>query len=58
MNLSHNVFIGIYHRHIVGGRCVVSGVLRVKINSLNTMLNTIFPLVRLFGPRNIFYVAG
>jgi len=34
MNLEHNVFSGIYYRHIVGGKCVNSGVLRVKINSL------------------------
>jgi len=57
MNLSHNVFIGIYHRHIVGGTCAVSGVLRVKINSLNPMLNPIFPLLT-FGAHNIFHVAG
>ena len=58
MNFSHNVFIAIYHRHIVGGRCVVSGVLRVKINSLNAMLNSILPFLTLFGAHNIFHVAG
>ena len=49
MNLAHNIFIGIYQRHIVGGRCVISGVLRVKINSLNAVLNTICLLLTLFG---------
>jgi hypothetical protein len=58
MNLAHNVFIRIHHRHIVGGRCVVSGVLGDKINSLNTVLNPIFPLRTLFGAHHIFHVAG
>jgi len=58
MNLAHNVFSGIYHRHIVGGKCANSGVLRVKINSLNAVLNPICPLRRLFGAHHIFHVAG
>ena len=58
MNLAHNVFSGIYHSHIVGGKCVNSGVLRVKINSSNAVLNPIYPLLRLFGAHHIFHVAG
>ena len=58
MNLAYNVFSGIYHRHIVGGKCVNSGILRVKINSLNAVLNPICPLRRLFGAHHIFHVAG
>jgi len=58
MNLAQNVFSGIYHRHIVGGKRVNSGILRVKINSLNTVLNPICPLWRLFGAHHIFHVAG
>jgi len=58
MNLAHNVFSGIYHRHIVGGKRVNSGVLRVKINSLTAVVNPICPLRRLFGAHYIFHVAG
>ena len=36
---------------------MVSGVLRVKIISLNAMLNPIFPLLTLFGAHNIFILA-
>ena len=40
------------------GRCAVSGVLRVEINSLNGVRNPTFPLLTLFGAQNIFHVAG
>jgi len=46
------------HRHIVGGKCVVSGELGVKINYLNAVLNPIFPLLILFGAHHIFHIAG
>jgi len=56
--LAHTVFSGIYHRHIVGAKRVNSGVLRVKINSSNAVLNPICPLLRLFAAHHIFHVAG
>jgi len=58
MNLAHNVFIGIYHRHIVGGKRVNSGVLHVTINSLNAVLNPNCPLQILFGAQHICHIAG
>jgi len=58
MNLAHDVFSGISHSHIVGGKRVNSGVLRVKINSSTAVLNPICPLLRLFGAHHIFHVAG
>jgi len=58
MTLAHTVFSGIYHRHIVGAKRVNSGVLRVKINSSNAVLNPICPLLRLFAAHHIFHVAG
>ena len=58
MNLAYNVFSSMYHRHIVGGKRVNSGVLHVKINSLNAVLNPICPLRILYGAHHIFHVAG
>ena len=58
INLAHNVFIGIYQQPIMGGMSVISGALRVKINSLNAAFNSIFPLVILFGAHHIFHLAG
>jgi len=42
---------GFDRKHIVRG-------MRVKINSLNAVINPIFPLRRLFGAHYIFQVAG
>ena len=48
-NVLWSMWYGFYHRHIVGGKRVNSGVLSLKNNSLNAVINPIFPLRRLFG---------
>jgi hypothetical protein len=60
MNLKHlasNVFFGIYRRHIVWGRWVTRGVLRVKINTFDAELNPICLLLTLFGAHYISHVS-